>query len=217
LTSNKNTFVKKLDKQQSRSVPKISIDDYLANAPDSKCDLIDGHYLHHSPASQNHVKLRQFLVPVINSYVIKHNLGLVLSENFPVKLDEQNWREPDIVFIPNSQLEFLYDTIFIGTPAFIIEIISEDSKLRDKIRKRAEYEEIGVKEYWILDPLSRENSLFLKLKTKKYEHIQFIGNKLEVTSIPGLFFLTEWIWPDKDYPWLPNVFQALNLLVSSKK
>ena len=205
------------DTSQPPSIPKITLNEYLANAPDSKCDLIDGQYFHHSPASKKHVTLRQFLVPIINSFVIKHNLGLVLSENFPVKLDEKNWREPDIVFIPNTQLEFLHDTIFIGTPEFIIEIISEDSKLRDKIRKRAEYEEIGVKEYWILDPHSRENSIFLKLKKKKYEDIHFSGNKLEVTSIPGIFLLAEWIWPDKDYPWLPIVFQALGLLVSLKK
>ncbi|MHA1266425.1 MAG: Uma2 family endonuclease [Candidatus Helarchaeota archaeon] len=207
MTLEKKNFVKKVAKSKL-------LDEYLANAPDSKCDLVDGQYFHHSPASEKHVSLRQFLVSVINSFVIERNLGKVLSENFPVKLDEKNWREPDIMFISKNQLPFLHDTIFLGTPTFIIEILSEDSQFRDEVRKRAEYEKIGVEEYWILDPNSRENSIFLRIKDEKYQEIKFEGNKLVIASIPGLFFLDEWIWPPENYPSLLLVFHALNLLDS---
>ena len=214
MTSEKKNSIKKLDIQQPFFTPKINLNEYLANAPDSKCDLIDGQYFHHSPASKTHVRLRQILVAIIDFFVSEHDLGTVLSENFPVKLDEKNWREPEIMFIPNNQLDLLYDTIFTGIPDFIIEILSEDSQFRDEVRKRAEYEKIGVKEYWIIDPNSKENSIFLRIIDNKYQQIEFEGNKIEIDSIPGLFFLDEWIWPPENYPRLQIVFRTLNLLDS---
>lgn len=214
MTSEKNTSTKKPKSPSHPSIPKLSIDEYLANAPNSKCDLVDGRYFHHSPASQKHVALRQFLVSIINTYVTEHNLGVVLSENFPLKLDALNWRDPDIMFIPKAQLSTIQDTIFTGKPDFLIEILSEDSHFRDHVRKRAEYETIGVMEYWILDPKSHKNSTFLLLKNKRYEELKFTGSKMVVSSIPGLFFLPEWLWPQANYPRLLTVLRALGLLES---
>ncbi|HUX99535.1 MAG TPA: Uma2 family endonuclease [Candidatus Deferrimicrobium sp.] len=204
MTSEKKNSAKKFNESK--------LNEYLHNAPDSKCDLVDGQYFHHSPASQKHVKLRQFLVHILDIFVTEKDLGIVLSENFPLKLDEKNWREPDIMFIPKNQLQFLQDTIFIGVPGFIIEILSEDSQFRDEVRKRAEYEVIGVQEYWILDPNSRERSTFLNLKENKFRTAEFKGNKLEIASIPGLFLLNEWLWPSNNFPSLLTILRALTLL-----
>lgn len=214
MTSEKKNSIKKFDDQRTYFSSKIKLNEYLANAPDTKCDLLDGQYFHHSPASKKHVRLRQFLVSIIDFFVTENDLGIVLSENFPVKLDEKNWREPDIMFIPKNQLDLLQDTIFTGIPDFIIEILSEDSQFRDEVRKRAEYEKIGVKEFWILDPDSKEHSTFLKLQDDKYQKIEFEGNRIEIDLIPGLFFLNEWLWPPENYPHLQIIFRALNLLDS---
>ena len=74
----------------------MKLEDYLATAPESKCDLVDGNYFHHSPASYRHNELRGFFESVIRFFVDKHHVGEVISENFPVKLNENNWREPDL-------------------------------------------------------------------------------------------------------------------------
>lgn len=211
MTSEKKDSAKKED-ARSPFFPDSPFNQYLANAPESKCDLVDGQYFHHSPTSKKHVQLRQFLMHIIDIFITEKDMGTVLSENFPLKLDKKNWREPDIMVIPKSQLTLLHDTIFLGTPDFIIEILSEDSQLRDEVRKRAEYEKIGVKEYWILDPDSRENSTFLQMREAKYHPIKFKGKKLDVTSIPGLFLLSEWIWPSQTYPSTFTVFRALGLI-----
>ncbi|MHA1266399.1 MAG: Uma2 family endonuclease [Candidatus Helarchaeota archaeon] len=212
MTSEENYSKKKSMEPPSNFPVKTNFNTYLANAPEVKCDLIDGQYFYHSPASQKHVKLRQFLVSIIDFFISEHDLGIVLSENFPIKIDEKNWREPDIMFISKTQLKFLQQTIFLGVPDFIIEILSEDSQLRDEVRKRAEYEKIGVNEYWIIDPESRKNSTFLKLQNNKYREIKFEGDKLTVTSIPGFYFLNEWIWPSTNYPSRVQVFRALKLI-----
>ena len=122
---------RKDDRTNSFDSKPLPFDELLSKAPDIKCDLVDGRYIHHSPASFRHNTLRRFLESVLSMYVEEKNLGLVFSENFPVKLDESNWREPDIVFVPESQVKLIEKTIFRGIPSHIIEIISEDSRYRD--------------------------------------------------------------------------------------
>ena len=202
-------------KSRTESIPfsqgKMKLEDYLATAPESKCDLVDGNYLHHSPASYKHNRLRGFLESVIHFFVEKHHLGEVISENFPVKLNENNWREPDLAIIIKERLKDLKETVFVGVPNFILEIISEDSRYRDEIRKRAEYERLGVEEYWIIDPNSFEQSLFLKKLETRFEPIQFLTEKIESATIKGLFFKKEWIWSGRELPPLETVFKELNL------
>ncbi len=113
----------------------------------------------------------------------------------------------------------LEEFIYTGAPDFIIEILSEDSRFRDNVRKRAEYEQIGVKNYWIIDPLSNANSTFLRLDGKRFHEIKFERKRLEPTCLPGFFLLSECIWPKDNYPEFHTIFRALGLLDSwiSKK
>jgi len=203
-------------KNRTESVPfshgKMKLEDYLATAPESKCDLVDGNYIHHAPASYKHNKLRGFFESMIRFFIEKHQVGEVISENFPVKLNENNWREPDLAIITKERLKDLKDTLFIGIPNFIIEIVSEDSRYRDEIRKRAEYECLGVEEYWIIDPDSFEQSLFLRKFEGRFEPIQFITEKIESATIEGLFFKKDWIWSGTELPPLESAFKELNLI-----
>jgi len=212
MTSEKEISAKKTEEESSSFIFGASLKDYLENAPESKCDLVDGQYFHHSPSSLKHNRLRRFLEIILETYVREYDLGVIISENIPVKLDERNWREPDIAFISKARMGELHEFIYTGAPDFIIEILSEDSRLRDIVRKRAEYEQIRVNEYWIIDPLSYSNSLFLRLEDTKYQEIKFETKKLEPACISGFFFLKEWIWPKTDYPEFHTVFRALGLL-----
>ncbi|MHA1264416.1 MAG: Uma2 family endonuclease [Candidatus Helarchaeota archaeon] len=188
------------------------IEEFLIIAPESKCDLVDGNFLHHSPASYKHNKIRGFFESVIRFFVEKHHIGEVISEIFPIKLNENNWREPDLAIITNEHLKNLKETIFTGIPTFIIEIVSEDSRYRDEIRKRAEYEQLGVKEYWIIDPDSFERSIFLKKTKDRFNAIQYSTDRIESLTIKGLFFKKTWIWSESALPPLEVVFKDLNLI-----
>ena len=107
MTSEKKNSIKKTNTLHLKSISDQKFLEYLSNAPDKKCDLIDGKYFHHSPASKKHVLLRQFITQIINNYVIEKDLGIILTENFPLKLDEKNWREPDLMYINKTQLQLV--------------------------------------------------------------------------------------------------------------
>ena len=39
-----------------------------------------------------------------------------------------------------------------GVPNLLVEVLSDETRFRDEVRKKAIYESNGVDEYWIVDP-----------------------------------------------------------------
>ena len=50
---------------------------------------------------------------------------------------------------------------FMGAPDMIVEVLSEATKYNDRYRKYSLYEEAGVSEYWIVDPVSKTVSVHI--------------------------------------------------------
>lgn len=64
----------------------------------------------------------------------------------------QSGREPDLLFISNETAQRLTERKLEGAADLVIEIIFPESVRRDRYEKFDEYEEAGVREYWIIDP-----------------------------------------------------------------
>jgi Uma2 family endonuclease len=60
--------------------------------------------------------------------------------------------QPDITIV--CYLDILNENGCHGVPDWIIEILSESTKKKDYQYKFSFYEEAGVKEYWIADPIN---------------------------------------------------------------
>ena len=81
-----------------------------------------------------------------------------------------------------------------GPADLVVEIISEESRLRDRGGKFAEYEIGGVKEYWILDPDLKRADFFL-LKEGRYERrVEDEQGIYHSELIPGFWIKVEWLW-----------------------
>ncbi|MFQ3575756.1 MAG: Uma2 family endonuclease [Cytophagales bacterium] len=75
----------------------------------------------------------------------------------------------------------------LGAPDFIIEILSPSTRDKDLHEKFDIYEEYGVNEYWIVDPLNKIVDVFV-LENEKYRLVRkFTDNDtVSVNSLPGL-------------------------------
>jgi len=103
-------------------------------------------------------------------------------------------REPDIIFVRKENLKMLKKTHLDGPADLVVEIISEESRLRDRGEKFAEYEIGGVKEYWILDPDLKRADFFL-LKEGRYERrVEDEQGIYHSELIPGFWIKVEWLW-----------------------
>jgi Uma2 family endonuclease len=61
------------------------------------------------------------------------------------------WENGEIIYISNPSLRHQDISDFL-TADLVIEIISPESRTRDKADKFYEYEQAAVKEYWLIDP-----------------------------------------------------------------
>jgi len=80
-----------------------------------------------------------------------------LGEIFDAPIEVKLWpdgpsREPDILFISRAQQRQMGSRRFEGAPELVVEIVSPGSVTIDRITKFREYEQAGVREYWIIDP-----------------------------------------------------------------
>lgn len=78
--------------------------------------------------------------------------------------------QPDIVFIRNDRLDVVGETNIEGSPDLAIEVLSPSNPAHDRSLKYQLYEEAGVPEYWIIDPLDRAVEVYV-LQDGIYEQI----------------------------------------------
>ncbi len=132
------------------------------------CEVIEN-TLYMSPAPNFfHQELSLELSASIFNVVINTNAGKCVAAPIDVFLDTANAFQPDIIFIAKENLDIIKDGKIKGAPDLIIEILSPGSVKNDKITKRNVYERNGVKEYFIVEPKTKEVITYY-LKGKKFE------------------------------------------------
>ena len=99
---------------------------------------------------------------------ISANLGEVFVSPLDVVFDEGNVCEPDVLFISNENKHIITKKNIIGVPDLMVEVVSKGSVVRDYVEKKNDYENFGVKEYWLIDPLN-ETIIVHSLEDKKYK------------------------------------------------
>ena len=70
------------------------------------------------------------------------------------KNKSQNVFQPD-VFVVCDPEKIAEDRIY-GAPDFVVEVVSLSSKIYDYFKKFEIYKKYGVKEYWIVNPITKE-------------------------------------------------------------
>lgn len=139
-------------------------------------ELIDGKiYMSPSPVT-DHQRIISRLLSKIFSYVEEEGLGEVFVSPFDVYLDEHaNAVQPDLIFVSKTNIHIVQDHIH-GVPDLLIELLSPGNKTHDTVTKKNLYETFKVKEYWIIDPATKE-SIGYRLEGGHYqEFARSVGN-----------------------------------------
>jgi len=181
---------------------------------DTRAEWADGEVLVTSPASDSHQDISRFLIALL-SHVAEHDdAGIVRPAPFLVRLPPplQRAREPDIVFVAREHLDRLRPTYLDGAPDLVVEIVSPESVARDRGEKYVEYEQAGVREYWLIDRDRRQAEFYLLGADGRYR-LALGGSDGEYRStvLPRLRLEVEWLWRDR-LPKLIDVLRTLELL-----
>ena len=129
----------------------------IYDLPEGKrAELIDGQIYDMALPSYQHQRLIMELSATLRDYIkAKGGPFEVLPAPFAVFLnqDDYNYVEPDISVICDPSK--ITDKGCNGAPDFIIEIVSPSSQRMDYLTKLFKYRTVGVREYWIVNPLKQ--------------------------------------------------------------
>ncbi|MCY3023575.1 MAG: Uma2 family endonuclease [Planctomycetota bacterium] len=191
---------------------KMTEEEFVAWCNDkTKAEWVDGEVIIMSPASGEHVDYAFFLMSIMHEYAAEKDLGLVRGTEFLVRLrvdGKFRRRVPDIIFVAKPRLHILRPNHAEGAPDLVVEIVSEDSTARDWRDKYLDYQAAGVREYWIVDPLSKKVEAYSLGRDRKYRLIAEQAGVIRSSVLPGFFLKPAWLWQSR----LPRTKQVLREL-----
>jgi Uma2 family endonuclease len=133
---------------------RLTYDDFLLFPDDGKRhELIDGvHYVTPSPRLR-HQDLVGRLFGAIFVHLQQHpEAGRMFLAPLDVVLSHYDVVEPDLLFIASDQAGIMTEKNIQGAPALVVEVMSKSTRKRDAQIKRRLFEQVGVREYWLVDP-----------------------------------------------------------------
>lgn len=161
-------------------------------------EWVDGEVVMMSPVSIEHASLFNFLNHLLSAFVENGDLGAVLNEPFQVRLPQQRRRRsPDIFFVAAARRKIIKKHHVEGAPDLIIEIVSPESQARDWREKYLEYEAAGVREYWVIDPLSQRMEVYALSSKRGYARLEEREGRIVSKGLKGLHVRPAWFWKEK--------------------
>ena len=167
--------------------------DWLQEQPSSDInhyELLGGRIVMTPPAGFPHGAIEASLCQALGQHIRSRELGIVNGSSAGYDLPSGDTVEPNVSFIspatlaagPAPEIGKFYKLV----PDLVVEILSPATSARDGSEKKAIYERNGVDEYWIVDPRSRNVTVF-HLEAGKYGAPTIIhAGSLTSRVLPGL-------------------------------
>ena len=149
-------------RQRTPPEPPVSFEGFLGWCDeDTRAEWVQGEVCVMSPVSDRHQDICDFLTAVVRIFAEVKGLGWVRSAPFVMRLGEGvSGREPDLMFVASAHLGRLRETYLDGPVDLVVEVVSGESIGRDRGEKFVEYEQAGLLEYWLIDPIRRQGEFY---------------------------------------------------------
>lgn len=175
---------------------RISFEEFLTAYDGVRAEWVDGQVVEMSPAADPHQDILELLSSALRTFVERTRAGIIRSQAMGMRIGNR-LRVPDLLFLSTEHLYRKTLTHVDGPADLVIEVISIDSRLRDRDEKFHEYEKAGIPEYWVIDPLRESVDLFRLGEDGRY-HLADEGDPPRVESrvLPGFWIDPQWLWQD---------------------
>ena len=149
----------------------------LAAIPDDgeQYELIGGEIIMVPPPATYHQDVLSFFIGKLEAIVRPRHLGKVFPSPTNVHAAKHEVYQPDILFVRRDNLSIVERDGVHGVPDFVLEILSPSNAYYDLKHKKDIYEQIGVREYWIVDPM--DNSIECFVNSEQGFSTVFLGKK----------------------------------------
>jgi Uma2 family endonuclease len=151
----------------------MSLDEYLKNVTDPDCDFVNGEAEERNVGEYDHSTWQIVIASFFESR--GRELNIKARPELRVQIRPENFRVPDVTILSR---EAPREQIITHPPLAVFEILSPEDSMSRMLDKLADYERMGIRAIWIVDP-------------KKPSYFQFAEGKLfpaEVFELPGTNF-----------------------------
>jgi len=162
--------------------------DYLNWPEDERVELIDGKIYYMAAPSKTHQELLRRISNSFTNYLHGKSCDIYFAP-FDVRIDldfgKDSVVQPDLIVICDD--EKLDDKGLNGAPDLVIEILSKSTISRDQVLKYNKYLNVGVKEYWIIDPFREIVKVNLLTSNRYKEKTYARGDVIKVKILDDLY------------------------------
>jgi Uma2 family endonuclease len=156
--------------------------------PGRRQELFDlEHFLAPRPSARHRLTTAR-LAQRIGRFLREVPLGTVRAAPVDLELSELEVVEPDLVLVGPGRPCRVTAACVAGVPDLVVEVVSEYSRRRDEVVRRALYARYGVGEYWVVDP-ELETVRTLRLEGGVYGPGRLLsreaGDLLTTALLPG--------------------------------
>jgi Uma2 family endonuclease len=181
-----------LDSLPAPPRPRMTFEQFLTS-PYERAEWVDGEVFELSQENLDYQGVVGFLYPLLSDFVEQRELGQVFL-NLLMKTGRRlAGRVPDVLFLAKEHESRLRRNYIDGPADLVAEVVSPDSVMRDREVKRREYEEGGVPEFWLIDPLEKR-ATFLSLADGVYRPLPVDSDGVVRSRVlPGVWIRPEWL------------------------
>jgi Uma2 family endonuclease len=161
------------------------------------------------PVRERHARTVNFLRVLIAAFVEGDDVGRVFRMFLMRLHDRPSARLPDLLVVAREHAGRMKETYVDGPADLAVEVVSPERVSRDRGDKYAEYEQAGVREYWLIDPI-RESANFYTLDDEGLYRDAPLeeGHIFRSRVLAGLWLDVSWLWQEK----LPTMRQTFELV-----
>ncbi|MGG6264753.1 Uma2 family endonuclease [Leptolyngbya sp. AN03gr2] len=135
---------------------KLTFQEYLdfCETSQERYELVRGELRLMTPPAWLHYRIAKFLERVLDEEITRLQLPWEAFRDPGQQTEENTSRLPDVAIVPVEVTEVYLDRPAILTTAaiLIVEVVSDSTALQDYREKVEEYQNKGIREYWIADP-----------------------------------------------------------------
>jgi Uma2 family endonuclease len=182
----------------------IGYEDFLATVDEgTHAEWVDGEVVEMTPPTDEHARITLFLAMAFSGYAKRRGIGgKVRHSPYHMKL-ASSAREPDVLYVRPENAHRVGTKCLEGPADLVVEVVSPESRGRDRKEKFREYGMAGVREYWIIEPMLKRTEVFRLSEAGTYEPVP-AGDppRLRSEVLPGLWIDPEWLWVEEPDEWV---------------
>ena len=137
---------------------RLTLREYLAGEETNRRVELDFGVVREPPAPNwSHQLIAGRAFVSLHEHVSRNQLGRVAQAPVDVVLDRKRALvvQPDLVFIAADRLHICTDRVW-GPPDLVVEVLSIGTARHDSTVKLSWYQQYGVRECWLIDPVAIE-------------------------------------------------------------